>query len=139
MLPHSGPTSDMGQGFVPQYLKRAVRFNLMDFEFALSQMVQLCFAPQTVFRASKHRKLTKNHWSRDDPAFVVLQVLFLVCATVAYLLAFSPTVSQGIRFIVWEVLTTELKEFQDFLPKHRLCPQYTTSCPACALPPSRGT
>ena len=64
MLPsHTIHSSErVGQGRVPEYLKRAFRFNLMDFEFALSQMVQLCFAPQSVFRASKHRKLTKNHW-----------------------------------------------------------------------------
>lgn len=30
-------------------------------------MVQLCFAPQSVFRASKHRKLTKNHCPVPPP------------------------------------------------------------------------
>jgi len=105
MLPHTVHSSErVGQGSIPEYLKRALRFNLMDFEFALSQMVQLCFAPQSVFRASKHRKLTKNHWSRDDPAFVVLQILFLMCATLAYLFAFSAPLGQIIKFIVWEVL-----------------------------------
>lgn len=76
----------------------------MDFDFALAQMVQLCFAPQAVFRASKHRKLTKNHWFRDDPAFVVLQVLFLVFATLAYLVCFRVPPSQLLRYVLWEVL-----------------------------------
>lgn len=33
----------------------------------------------------------------SDPAFVVLQVFFLVCAAAAYVVAFAPTVSQGVR------------------------------------------
>jgi hypothetical protein len=104
MLPLHAHAVEGASGFNPEYLQRAMRFNLMDFEVALSQMVQLCFAPQSVFRASKHRKLTKNHWSRDDPAFVVLQVFFLVCAAAAYVVAFAPTVGQGVRCVLWEVV-----------------------------------
>eukprot|EP00906_Rhabdomonas_costata_P009419 RCo013327 len=105
MLPQTTHSSErVGQSVVPQYLKRALRVSLMDFDFALAQMVQLCFAPQAVFRASKHRKLTKNHWFRDDPAFVVLQVVFLVFATAGYLVCFRVPLGSVPRYVLWEVL-----------------------------------
>jgi hypothetical protein len=105
MLPQTTHSSErVVRSRIPEYIKRAFSFSMMDFDFALAQMVQLCFAPQSVFRASKHRKLTKNHWSRDDPAFVVLQVAFLVFATAAYLFCFSVPFPMLPRYIIWEVL-----------------------------------
>ena len=35
---------------------------------------------------------------------MVLQILFLICATLAYVFAFSASVHQIIKFVIWEVL-----------------------------------
>ena len=58
-----------------------VRISQMDFDLALAQMMHLCISPEKAFVDAKHRKLTKNHWSRDDPAFVVLLVLYVTTHT----------------------------------------------------------
>ena len=70
----------------------------MDFQFAFWQMIYLLISPQKVFRDFQYRKRkrkiftveplkfvlyfcleTKNQWARDDPAFLVLLSLFLLC------------------------------------------------------------
>jgi len=48
-----------------------------------------------------HRKQTRNHWARDDPAFVVLQVFFLIVVSIAYALAFHANV---LKVIFWTVI-----------------------------------
>ncbi|KAI8062827.1 UNC-50 [Gilbertella persicaria] len=61
----------------PALLRRLVRFPQMDFEFALWQMCYLLISPKRVYRNIYYHKQTKNQWSRDDPAFLVLIVSFL--------------------------------------------------------------
>ena len=79
-----------------KYLRRLLKFRQMDFEFAIWQVVHLFIAPQKVFRAFQYRKRkrqifqssqwnlfcfvleTKNQWARDDPAFLVLLMIFLI-------------------------------------------------------------
>ncbi|KAE8749165.1 hypothetical protein FOCC_FOCC004072 [Frankliniella occidentalis] len=60
-----------------KYLRRLVKFQQMDFEFALWQMWYLFVAPQKVYRNFHYRKETKSQFARDDPAFLVLFCLFL--------------------------------------------------------------
>jgi len=60
-----------------KYLRRLLKFNQMDFEFALWQMVYLFVAPQKVYRNFNYRKQTKSQFARDDPAFLVLLVVCL--------------------------------------------------------------
>ena len=70
-------------------LRRAVRWDQMDFEAALDEMLSLCFfAPGRIFKQAYYRKQTKNSWARDDPAFCGLQVAFLCIAAIAHA---SPT------------------------------------------------
>jgi hypothetical protein len=72
-----------------QYLSRATSLDQMDLQAALDQMrIILSLAPYRVYKTSYYRKQTKNHWSRDDPAFCVLEVLFLLVASVSYNIAF---------------------------------------------------
>lgn len=64
------------------YVSRLFKLNHMDFEFALWQMVYLFTSPSKVFRNTHYRKQTKNRYSRDDPAFLVLlSVWFVISAT----------------------------------------------------------
>ena len=69
---------------LPQYLRRMTRVSQMDMEYTFSQMVYLCKSPSKVYTLTKYRKQTKNQWARDDPAFVVILLLMVTAATIAY-------------------------------------------------------
>jgi uncharacterized integral membrane protein len=60
----------------------------MDLESASWQMVTLCIDPKRVYKQTTYHKQTKNQWARDDPAFTVLCLVFLLVAAVAYTVAF---------------------------------------------------
>ncbi|XP_014758857.1 protein unc-50 homolog isoform X2 [Brachypodium distachyon] len=47
------------------------------------------------YQHTKYHKQTKNQWARDDPAFVVILILFLVFATSAYCAAFGESASHA--------------------------------------------
>jgi hypothetical protein len=88
-----------------QYLTRLSDVRQMDVQSALDQMKTLLSArPQVVYKTAYYRKQTKNHWARDDPAFVALQGLFLLIAAVAYSVAFRITLSGAVSFILYTVL-----------------------------------
>lgn len=71
------------------YLSRIVDVQQMDLQSALDQMWTLCTPhPQRVYKTSYYRKQTKNHWARDDPAFSVLQVIFLLMSSISHCVAF---------------------------------------------------
>ena len=49
-----------------------------------------CFTwPEKVYELTSYRKQTKNQWARDDPAFLVVLVGFLLTVCVAYGIAFQ--------------------------------------------------
>ena len=88
-----------------QYLARLADFRQMDIQSALDQMKTLLTSrPHVVYKTSYYRKQTKNHWARDDPAFVALQGVFLVIACIAYAVAFKATIPGGISFLLYSVL-----------------------------------
>jgi hypothetical protein len=73
----------------------------MDWQSALDQMrCLLTVRPYVVYKTAYYRKQTKNHWARDDPAFVLLQVLLLTISSVAYSIAFRTTILGGLSFLV---------------------------------------
>ncbi|EER15383.1 conserved hypothetical protein [Perkinsus marinus ATCC 50983] len=61
-----------------EYLRRMFYKKQMDLEYTFSQMVYLCISPRKVCQLTIYRHQTKGRWSRDDPAFVVIQVLAVV-------------------------------------------------------------
>uniref|UniRef100_M4BIX0 Transmembrane protein n=1 Tax=Hyaloperonospora arabidopsidis (strain Emoy2) TaxID=559515 RepID=M4BIX0_HYAAE len=73
---------------VPEYFTRVVDCRQMDLDAAFYQLVTLCVQPSKVYKSAYYRKQTKNRWARDDPAFAVIQVGFLLVATVAWAIAF---------------------------------------------------
>lgn len=96
-----------------QYLTRLTDVRQMDVQSALDQMKTLLSSrPQVVYKTAYYRKQTKNHWARDDPAFVALQGLFLLIAAIAYSVAFRITVSGAISFILYTVVWVSLRDFQ---------------------------
>jgi len=85
------------------YFQRMFDIHQMDIQSALDQMSTLIFTttPQRIYKTSYYRKQTKNHWARDDPAFVVLQILFLVLASIAFCVAFRMVSLRNVLFIAF--------------------------------------
>lgn len=87
-----------------QYLSRLTDFRQMDIQSALDQMKTLLSTrPHVVYKTSYYRKQTKNHWARDDPAFVALQLMFLIISSIAYSVSFRVPFTGGIAFILYSV------------------------------------
>ncbi|TMW59452.1 hypothetical protein Poli38472_004521 [Pythium oligandrum] len=76
----------------PEYFARVFDYRQMDLDATFYQMVTLCVQPSKVYKSAYYRKQTKNRWARDDPAFAVIQLLFLLVtdsvATIAWAVAF---------------------------------------------------
>mmetsp|Transcript_45303 Transcript_45303/g.50786 ORF Transcript_45303/g.50786 Transcript_45303/m.50786 type:complete len:276 (-) Transcript_45303:161-988(-) len=88
-----------------QYLARLVDFRQMDIQSALDQMKTLLSTrPHVVYKTSYYRKQTKNHWARDDPAFAVLESIFLTISCIAYSISFRVPVTEGIAFWFYSIL-----------------------------------
>lgn len=88
-----------------QYLQRLTDIRQMDIQSALDQMKTLLSTrPQMVYKTAYYRKQTKNHWARDDPAFVALQAVFLIIASIAYSVAFRIKVPGAISFLLSSLL-----------------------------------
>jgi len=94
-----------------QYLRRLWAWEQMDFESCFDQMVTLLGpSPATlnkVYKLAKYRKKTKNQWARDDPAFALVQVGFLIVSTAAWgvaVLSSNFTLSKFVVFFLSDVL-----------------------------------
>ena len=90
-----------------QYMKRLFQFPQMDFEMATWQMIYLVISPKKVFRSIYYQKQTKNQWSRDDPAFVVLLSLCLTILAIAYGLAFGVFTFYGLIKTIFYMIIIE--------------------------------
>eukprot|EP01080_Neovahlkampfia_damariscottae_P004558 gene4558-7942_t len=77
------------QRSLPQYLQRFWKYTQMDMEQAISQMLELFYDPKKVYRAARNRKFIRDSWSRDDPAFVMIQLGFILSMSIAYATAFK--------------------------------------------------
>eukprot|EP00741_Cyanophora_paradoxa_P006885 tig00001049_g6660.t1 len=87
------------------YLLRVWKYTHMDFDYSTWQMLYLCVGPYKVYRTTKYHKQTKNQWARDDPAFVVILVYFLMVASVAYAVLFKLSgLLSFLRLISWTIL-----------------------------------
>ncbi|KAL7568416.1 hypothetical protein ACA910_012134 [Epithemia clementina (nom. ined.)] len=88
-----------------QYWSRLTDLRQMDMQSALDQMKTLLSTrPHVVYKTSYYRKQTKNHWARDDPAFLFLQGIFLIVSAVAYSVAFRISVAGSISFLLYTVV-----------------------------------
>lgn len=86
-----------------KYLRRFVKFDQMDFEYALWQMLYLCIAPKKVYRNCNYRKHTKSQFARDDPAFLVLLVGCLCVTSLGFAWVLSLDIGQCILFLLYVV------------------------------------
>ncbi|CAK0899133.1 unnamed protein product, partial [Prorocentrum cordatum] len=81
---------------VSEYARRMLHYAQMDIDYTLAQMIYLCIS---VYQLTSYRKQTKNQWARDDPAFVVVLVLFLTVAAVSYGMALQTSCMGFLR--IW--------------------------------------
>lgn len=86
-----------------KFLRRIFKFQQMDFEFAMWQMVYLLFAPQKVYRNFHYRKYTKDQWARDDPAFLVLLSICLCASSVGFAIVLRLGFIGFLKFLLWVV------------------------------------
>jgi len=88
---------------LPTYFRRMLKPKQMDFEYSFWLMRQLLASPRTAYRQTTYHKQTKNRWSRDDPAFVVICSLFMAVSASAYCISFGASVGQSIKTILGAV------------------------------------
>ncbi|CAH8523104.1 unnamed protein product [Heterobilharzia americana] len=86
-----------------RYFRRLIHVRHMDFEYAIWQMCQLFVGPQRVFRNFRYRKCSRQQWARDDPAFLVLMMGFLLFTSLGFSVCMSLNVIQAIEFVLWVV------------------------------------
>ncbi|CCW61408.1 unnamed protein product [Phytomonas sp. EM1] len=103
MIPKGISATSRWVSRLPPFARRALQVDQMEFDSALSQMYSLCIQPSLVGKMSKARKMTKNHYYRDDPAFLVIQLLFTLLTTGAYGATFSESFSQVVGCFFYEV------------------------------------
>jgi hypothetical protein len=76
----------------------------MDFDYTVTQMIYLLVSPRKVYQLTSYRKRTKGIWARDDPAFIVIQALFLSAAGWAYGICFGESTFDQFRTFVFFIL-----------------------------------
>ncbi|KAL3814269.1 hypothetical protein ACJIZ3_015537 [Penstemon smallii] len=90
--------------FLPQYLRRIVKWQQMDIEYTFWQMLHLCTSPKVVYQHTKYHKQTKNQWARDDPAFIVICTLLLLVSTMAYCAAYDHSTGHAVFVVILVLL-----------------------------------
>lgn len=88
---------------IPEFFRRVGHHDQMEIDSALSQMWSLLTSPSAVFKISKARKMTKNHYYRDDPGFLIVQFLFLAATTVAFGLAVGASIITILYNILYQI------------------------------------
>jgi hypothetical protein len=88
---------------VPEFLRRAFQADQMEIDSALSQIWNCVLNPSLVYKMSKARKMAKDHYYRDDPAFIVLQLVFLAVTTLAFGLALQASPFRILYNIIYEL------------------------------------
>jgi len=71
-------------GNVVVLLLRAIRFNQLDFEYAMATVAELVWSPSRVYKLVESRYEIKGHRYRDDPAFLLILCGFVVADFLAY-------------------------------------------------------
>lgn len=84
-----------------RYFRRLLKFNQMDFQYAFWQMIYLFVNPRKVYRNFHYRKQTRNQYSRDDPAFLVLLSLWLCLNGIGFSIVLQLSFFGSLKFILW--------------------------------------
>jgi hypothetical protein len=71
------------------YVTRVFRLRQMSFDYAIYQMISVCFRPSKMYQLTALNKEARQYWARDDPAFMILLVAGLAVSALAYTVAFG--------------------------------------------------
>ncbi|KAJ5080422.1 protein unc-50 [Anaeramoeba ignava] len=88
MIPLIENKNKDGKSKMTQYFRRIRHIGHMDFELTFWQMLHLCIDPQKVYQATKFHRQTKNQWARDDPGFLLVQILFILISSIGFGICF---------------------------------------------------
>ncbi|CAH1113106.1 unnamed protein product [Psylliodes chrysocephalus] len=86
-----------------RYLRKILKFDQMDFQFAMWQMLYLFVNPQKLIKLFRARKLSKSQYARDDPAFLVLFAAALSITTVGFSIVLKLSFLQFIKFLFFVI------------------------------------
>lgn len=86
-----------------KYFRRILKFDQMDFQFAMWQMLYLFIAPQKLTKLFRARKHSKSQYARDDPAFLVLFAASLCITSIGFAAVLRLTVGQFFKFLLFVV------------------------------------
>jgi len=70
--------------FLMLLVQRAVRFPQLDIEYAMATVAELIWSPSKVYKLAQSRHEIKGHWSRDDPAFILILCAFIIVDFLAF-------------------------------------------------------
>ena len=87
-----------------EFLRRVLRFQHMDFEYTVWQMLYLCVNPTRIYRTTTYHSRTKHQWARDDPAFVVLVLYLLLVALLSAVLILSRLQHEALKMLYPQVV-----------------------------------
>lgn len=88
---------------VPTFFKRALRPPALDFDKLIWEIVYLVILPKKVYKSLYYHKYTKNHYHRDDPAFILLISFFLVISAIAWGITYGMGFGGILKLIVYMV------------------------------------
>jgi len=88
---------------IRRYFRRIVKFDQMDFQFALWQMFYLLVAPQKLTKVFRARKNFKSQYARDDPAFLILFAGALTLTSIGFAVMLDYSFVQFLKFLVVEI------------------------------------
>ncbi|KAG7211293.1 hypothetical protein KM043_010593 [Ampulex compressa] len=86
-----------------KYLRKLLKFDQMDFEFAAWQMIFLFVSPQKVYRNFQSRKQTKLQFARDDPAFLVLLTGYLCLSSIHFTIVLGLGFFQFLKLLFYMI------------------------------------
>lgn len=93
-----------------KYLRRLIKFEQMDFPFALWQIFYLFVSPNKLYKNFRFRKCIKYQYARDDPAFLVLFLLSIFTISLSFSFILNLSTPQIIyfflHFAIVDLLTT---------------------------------
>jgi len=96
-----------GRSRIYEYIWRAFHIPQMDLQRASVFMYQLLTDPRDAYRNTRISQVIRHRWSRDDPAFLFLLCIFVMCTSCLYGIVFRV---QTLSHWIWMLFAPILLE-----------------------------